>query len=258
MDPNQQKDRRRTTAPAEQAAGIPPSGDRRRGPGAVADPRKPRLLRGASRQELFRRFRKPLVGIGLLGAAAPLTSAAVRSESGAPVEPAGDAERDQASLEGHDTEEALASRIGELRASSERSTKITDAISKYGISRELAEDIYDTARDEGVDADVAYGLVKTESDFREDAVSHAGARGLTQLMPRTARWLLPGTSSSDLHDRRINLSLGFRYLDELIGKYRGDVELALTAYNRGPGTVDRVLKTGGNPDNGYAAKVLRG
>ena len=84
------------------------------------------------------------------------------------------------------------------------------------------------------------------------------ARGLTQVMPRTARWLMPGTTAEDLYDRQTNLRLGFRYLNQLIDKYRGDVKLALTAYNRGPGTVDRVLKRGGNPDNGYADKVLGG
>ena len=77
-------------------------------------------------------------------------------------------------------------------------------------------------------------------------------------MPRTAAWLQPGTKTQDLYDRQLNLRLGFRYLDQMIDKYKGNVRLALLAYNRGPGTVDRVLKQGGNPDNGYADKVLRG
>jgi len=55
-----------------------------------------------------------------------------------------------------------------------------------------------------------------------------------------------------------NLRVGFRYLRYLIDKYDGNVRLALTAYNRGPGTVDRLLRQGRNPDNGYAGKVLSG
>jgi soluble lytic murein transglycosylase-like protein len=83
-----------------------------------------------------------------------------------------------------------------------------------------------------------------------------GAIGLTQLMPATAKWFHRGVTRSDLRNPDVNLSIGFRYLHELIDKYDGNTDLALTAYNRGPGTVDRVLKRGGNPDNGYAAMVM--
>ena len=61
-----------------------------------------------------------------------------------------------------------------------------------------------------------------------------------------------------LFDRALNLDLGFRYLRSLIDKYDGNVRLALLAYNRGPGTVDRILARGGDPDNGYADRVLSG
>jgi len=105
---------------------------------------------------------------------------------------------------------------------------------------------------------VAFGLVRTESSFRRTVVSHAGAIGYAQVLPSTARWIEPGTTRNDLFDTRTNLRVGFKYLRYLLDKYNGDIRLALTAYNRGPGTVDRVLARGGNPDNGYAAKVLRG
>src|SRR5690606_13010041 len=157
-----------------------------------------------------------------------------------------------------DVEENLVSRIAETKEDAARNQQVEDAMSRYDISRELAEDIYDIAREENIEPKLAYGLVKTESTFDERAVSHVGARGLTQVMPRTAAWLVPGTKTDDLYDRQTNLRLGFRYLDQMIDKYKGDVRLALLAYNRGPGTVDKVLKRGGNPDNGYADKVLRG
>ena len=67
-----------------------------------------------------------------------------------------------------------------------------------------------------------------------------------------------GTTRADLRDQETNLRIGFKYLKQLVDKYDGNENLALTAYNRGPGTVDRVLKRGGNPDNGYADFVRTG
>lgn len=128
---------------------------------------------------------------------------------------------------------------------------------EYTIPRDLAEDIYDIALAEDIDPDVAFGLVRTESAFKNTATSHVGAIGLTQLMPATARWIDKDVSPRDLRDQRTNLRIGFKYLNDLMKKYDGDAELALLAYNRGPGTVDRILKRGGNPDNGYPDMVLR-
>jgi soluble lytic murein transglycosylase-like protein len=88
------------------------------------------------------------------------------------------------------------------------------------------------------------------------AVSPVGALGLTQLMPATARSLQPGLSRDDIFDRDTNLHLGFRYLHGLLRAYPGRVDLALHAYNRGPGTVDRIRAAGGDPANGYATAVL--
>jgi soluble lytic murein transglycosylase-like protein len=53
-----------------------------------------------------------------------------------------------------------------------------------------------------------------------------------------------------------NLRVGFGYLRRLIDKYDGDVRLALLAYNRGEGAVDRDLRSGRNPENGYTRRVL--
>ena len=126
----------------------------------------------------------------------------------------------------------------------------------FKVSPSLARQIHAAAVANRIDPKVAFGLVRTESGFKNSATSPVGAIGLTQLMPATARWLQRGVTRSDLRNPEVNLRIGFRYLRELIDKYEGDTELALTAYNRGPGTVDRVLKRGGNPDNGYAGMVL--
>lgn len=143
---------------------------------------------------------------------------------------------------------------------SERDTVIQRNVARYSeytIPRDLAEDIYDIALAENIDPDVAFGLVRTESAFKSAATSHVGAIGLTQLMPSTARWIDKDVTPRDLRDQRTNLRIGFKYLRDLMKKYDNDAELALLAYNRGPGTVDRILKKGGNPDNGYADMVLR-
>jgi soluble lytic murein transglycosylase-like protein len=126
----------------------------------------------------------------------------------------------------------------------------------YTVSDKLAAEIYAAAVENKIDPRIAFGLVRTESEFKDYATSHVGAIGLTQLMIPTARWFKKGITESDLRDSQTNLEIGFSYLGELIERYHGDVELALTAYNRGTGTVDRVLKRGGDPDNGYAGKVL--
>jgi hypothetical protein len=233
-----QPDRRRTDR-RRQDQGPPPGGERRR--------------------SILNRYRQPLIGLGLAGMALPM----VRATSAPATEPVASGERDtdadaDSATSTLDTEEQLVDRIANSREDAERTRQVGDAVAKYGISQDLAEDIYDIAREENIEPRLAYGLVKTESTFDERAISHVGARGLTQVMPRTASWLVPGTKTDDLYNRETNLRLGFRYLDQMIDKYKGDVRLALLAYNRGPGTVDRVLKRGGNPDNGYADKVLRG
>ena len=129
---------------------------------------------------------------------------------------------------------------------------------EFDVPVTLAADIHEAARKEEIDPKMAFGLVRAESSFRKNAVSPVGAVGLTQVMPATARWLVPGTTRSDLMNPSTNLQVGFKYLRRLLDRYDGDEKLALTAYNRGPGTVSKLLKKGRDPDNGYAAKVLTG
>lgn len=126
----------------------------------------------------------------------------------------------------------------------------------YEVPATLAATIASAAERHGIDLKVAFGLVRAESGFSSRATSNVGAIGLTQLMPRTAAWLRKGTTVRDLRDPTTNADIGFAYLRTLVDKYDGSMKLALLAYNRGPGTVDRILKRGGNPDNGYARKVM--
>lgn len=122
----------------------------------------------------------------------------------------------------------------------------------YRVTPQLAVQIGKAAAEFEIEPNVAFGLVRAESSFRNVATSPVGAVGLTQLMPRTAAWMEPGVSRAQLRDPETNLRIGFKYLRYLLDKYEGDEKLALLAYNRGPGTVDNALRRGRNPDNGYA------
>ncbi len=101
-----------------------------------------------------------------------------------------------------------------------------------------APDVDEAARRHGVEPELFAALVWAESGFRPEAVSHAGARGLAQLMPGTARAL-----GVDPDDPLENLDGGARYLSEQMDRF-GDATLALAAYNAGP---NRVAQAGGVP-----------
>jgi soluble lytic murein transglycosylase-like protein len=76
-------------------------------------------------------------------------------------------------------------------------------------------------------------------------------------MPATARWLDRSLrTEAAILDPANNLRVGFQYLRSLIERYDGNVQLALLAYNRGSGIVDRALRQGRDPENGYTKLVL--
>jgi soluble lytic murein transglycosylase-like protein len=86
-----------------------------------------------------------------------------------------------------------------------------------------------------VDEDLLASVVKAESDGHTHAVSRAGARGLMQLMPGTAKQL--GVDDSFVPEQ--NVRGGTAYLDSLLTRYHDNIALALAAYNAGPDAVDR-------------------
>jgi hypothetical protein len=135
-------------------------------------------------------------------------------------------------------------------------TRILRYTARFPVSHQLAESIVAVAQAEGVDPELAFRLVRVESRFHERARSSQGALGLTQLMPSTARRMDRSLRTDEqILDPQTNLQLGFRYLRSMIERY-DDVRLGLLAYNRGPGTVDRALRNGRDPENGYSRKVL--
>ena len=128
---------------------------------------------------------------------------------------------------------------------------------RYNVPVRLAGQIYDAAVQERIEPDLAFRLVKIESEFKENAVSPVGAVGLTQLMPATARDYEPNVTREQLFEPERNLRIGFRYLRGLVAEY-GEVKLALLVYNRGPAAVLNARAAGRDPSNGYEHVVMRG
>jgi soluble lytic murein transglycosylase-like protein len=100
---------------------------------------------------------------------------------------------------------------------------------------DLHEMLATAGQQHNLDADLLASVVKAESNGNTRAVSRAGARGLMQLMPKTAAE--EGVDDSFRPDE--NVRGGSAYLNELLVKYHDNIALALAAYNAGPAAVDR-------------------
>jgi soluble lytic murein transglycosylase len=141
------------------------------------------------------------------------------------------------------------------------------AIREFTLPLRHEDIIRQQASDKGVDASLIAAVIYSESRFR-DQTSHAGARGLMQITPQTAREIekLSGGTTfriDDLSDPQINISYGTFYLRQLLDRYDGNEVAALAAYNAGPGNADRWGGSGMRLDDiptdetrGYVAQVL--
>ena len=97
------------------------------------------------------------------------------------------------------------------------------------------------AQQHQVDSKLLRGVIEQESGYRACAISPKGAKGLMQLMPAT----IDEFKVDNAFDPQQNIEAGATFLRQLLDRYKGDLKLALAAYNAGAGNVD---KTGGIPD----------
>lgn len=95
--------------------------------------------------------------------------------------------------------------------------------------------IFEAGEKQGVDPRFIHAVIWQESKYIQDARSHAGAQGLMQLMPATAKRF----GCDDPNDPKKNIAAGTKYLSWLLKRFEGNVELALAGYNAGEGSVDK-------------------
>ncbi|HEU4883978.1 MAG TPA: transglycosylase SLT domain-containing protein [Longimicrobium sp.] len=138
---------------------------------------------------------------------------------------------------------------------------VQEMADRYHITASMARMVHDAAVEVGLDPELGFRLVRVESVFDPDAVGSGGAAGLVQMMPGTARDIDPEIDTrKELMDPRTNMRLGFGYLREMIQRYEkygpDAVRLGVIAYNRGEISVDRALRRGADPENGYGRRIL--
>ena len=101
--------------------------------------------------------------------------------------------------------------------------------------QQLDRIIFEAGQKQGVDPRFIHAVIWQESKYQQKALSHAGAQGLMQLMPATAKRF--GCEHPD--DPVENINAGTKYLGWLLKRFSGNVELALAGYNAGEGAVDK-------------------
>lgn len=144
------------------------------------------------------------------------------------------------------------------------SSIIKAAIPNHQDPTQLALLIVTESKNAGIDPLLVTAVIKAESMFKSRAVSHRGARGLMQLMPKTGEYVSALASSTkqakiDLHDPATNIRLGIAYLKYLEDKFAGDRHQALIAYNWGPTNLAKALRSKRSlPQQSvqYALKIL--
>ena len=117
------------------------------------------------------------------------------------------------------------------------------------------------ARDKGLDPALVAAVIYAESHFRDGQTSPAGALGLMQITPETARYIARKSGGTtfvvgDLATPQVNIAYGAYYLRYLLRRYEGNEELALAAYNAGEGNVDRWIASARARDRALSTDAI--
>lgn len=112
-----------------------------------------------------------------------------------------------------------------------------------------------------VDPNLVAAVIKAESKFKNDALSHRGAYGLMQIMPDTADWIASQIGMGEitydrLYDPETNIKMGCWYLNNLSYEFNGDLDLMMAAYNGGRGNVQKWLKDDNYSKDGENLHVI--
>jgi soluble lytic murein transglycosylase len=133
-----------------------------------------------------------------------------------------------------------------------RDDRVNDAYLELTLPLRHEDIIRQQAEDKDLDAALIAAVIYEESRFR-DRTSPAGAKGLMQIVPGTARFIASRSGGTafelrDLGTPQVNIAYGSWYLRYLLERYDGDVELAVAAYNAGARNVDRWVEDAGGVD----------
>lgn len=132
----------------------------------------------------------------------------------------------------------------------------TASASYYDNSADIQQRVIDEAKRQNIAPSLALAIAKVESNFNPKALSHAGAKGVMQIMPRTAEQEF-GVHRNRLFDPDVNIRLGVKFIKNLLTRYDGRLNIALSHYNGGSGVKNRYNELNVMPSTrDYVDKVL--
>jgi soluble lytic murein transglycosylase len=138
--------------------------------------------------------------------------------------------------------------------------RVSDTVREITLPLKHEDVIRQQAEQKGLDPSLIAAVIYAESKFR-DQTSPAGAKGLMQITPATAKFIARRSGGSqfeldDLGTPQINIAYGSFYLRYLLDRYGGNENLALAAYNGGEGNVDRWLVEAGRNDKAFRVRDI--